>query len=145
MVNVGMIKGAAPPPAEGGAAAPRTYQLTTMPFPPRFHHRPFLEKNPLGTIPFLVDESNGVEITESCAAAVYAAEAAGGGDGDLLVTAAEREYGTYLNWLFHADATLTFPQTLVLRYRDFEPHKNLQGASRRLLLFSESRTSLAYL
>lgn len=25
------------------------------------------------------------------------------------------EYGAFLNWLFHADATLTFPQTVVLR------------------------------
>jgi glutathione S-transferase len=29
-------------------------------------------------------------------------------------------YGEYLNWLFQSDATLTFPQTLVLRYSQFE-------------------------
>lgn len=69
-----------------------------------------------------------VELTESCAAAVYAAEAAAPAS-PLVVRPAEPDYGAYLNWLFHADATLTFPQTLVLRYRDFEPHKNLQGAA----------------
>ena len=31
------------------------------------------------------------------------------------------EYGNYLNWLYHSDATLTFPQTLFLRYTRLEP------------------------
>lgn len=30
------------------------------------------------------------------------------------------EYGDYLNWLYHSDATLTFPQTIVLRYSRLE-------------------------
>ena len=30
-------------------------------------------------------------------------------------------YGSFLNWLYHADATLTFPQTVMLRYRHIEP------------------------
>ena len=33
----------------------------------------------------------------------------------------EPDYPTYLNWLAHADATLTFPQTVVLRYTVQEP------------------------
>ncbi len=33
------------------------------------------------------------------------------------------EYGNYLNWLYHSDATLTFPQTLVLRYTRLEPEE----------------------
>jgi glutathione S-transferase len=32
-------------------------------------------------------------------------------------------YGAWLNWLYFGEATLTFPQTLVLRYRQFEPGK----------------------
>ena len=40
-------------------------------------------------------------------------------DGPLLVRPAEPDYASFLNWNYHADATLTFPQTLVLRYRDF--------------------------
>ena len=31
------------------------------------------------------------------------------------------EYGDYLNWLYHSDATLTFPQTIVMRYTYLEP------------------------
>lgn len=31
------------------------------------------------------------------------------------------EYGSYINWLFHSDATLTFPQTIALRYGLMEP------------------------
>ena len=31
------------------------------------------------------------------------------------------DYGDYLNWLYHSDATLTFPQTVVLRYTLLEP------------------------
>jgi glutathione S-transferase len=39
------------------------------------------------------------------------------------------EYGDYLNWLFHSDATLTFPQTVYLRYSLFEPaERGLQEA-----------------
>ena len=34
--------------------------------------------------------------------------------------------GAYLNWLHMSDATLTFPQTLVLRYAHFEPAERKQ-------------------
>ena len=34
----------------------------------------------------------------------------------LKVNVDEADYANYLNWLSHADATLTFPQTVVLRY-----------------------------
>ena len=33
----------------------------------------------------------------------------------------EASHGEFLNWLFHADATLTFPQAVVMRYGLFEP------------------------
>ena len=33
----------------------------------------------------------------------------------------EADYPAYLNWLYHSDATLTFPQTVVLRYKLQEP------------------------
>ena len=35
----------------------------------------------------------------------------------------ETDYGAYLNWLHRSDATLTFPQTLVLRYTRLEPEE----------------------
>ena len=31
------------------------------------------------------------------------------------------DYGAYLNFLYQSDATLTFPQTIVLRYTHLEP------------------------
>ena len=39
----------------------------------------------------------------------------------LAVAPTESQYGEFLNWMFHADATLTFPQTVVLRYSRQEP------------------------
>jgi len=46
----------------------------------------------------------------------------------LLVHKNEKEYPDYLNWLAMADATLTFPQTLKVRYCVLETHKGLQQA-----------------
>ena len=34
----------------------------------------------------------------------------------LKVEPNEADYASYLNWLFHSEATLTFPQTVYLRY-----------------------------
>ena len=39
----------------------------------------------------------------------------------LAVDPPEPDYGPYLNWLFFGEATLTFPQTIVLRYAKLEP------------------------
>ena len=39
----------------------------------------------------------------------------------LRVGPDEAAYGDYVNWLFRSDATLTFPQTIVLRYTQLEP------------------------
>ena len=96
----------------------REYELTTLPFPPRFLHREFLKINPLGTVPFVADGTTG--LTESCAAPLYIAQKWGApagspaAMGSLLLAPDEPDYGAFLNWLFHADATLTFPQTVML-------------------------------
>ena len=45
------------------------------------------------------------------------------GPTDLGLAPAEKDYGAYLNWLHRSDATLTFPQTIVLRYTQFEPEE----------------------
>jgi glutathione S-transferase len=39
------------------------------------------------------------------------------------VTPDEPSYGAFLNWMYFSDATLTFPQTLVLRYSQLEPEE----------------------
>ena len=95
------------------------YELVTMNFPPRFEHDGYLDVNPLGTVPSFVD--GGVTLTESTAISHYLAEKYG----QTLLTVASDEigYGEYLNWLYRSDATLTFPQTLVLRYTRLEPEE----------------------
>eukprot|EP00931_Biecheleriopsis_adriatica_P082864 TRINITY_DN56351_c0_g1_i1.p1 TRINITY_DN56351_c0_g1~~TRINITY_DN56351_c0_g1_i1.p1 ORF type:complete len:230 (+),score=38.52 TRINITY_DN56351_c0_g1_i1:68-757(+) len=89
-------------------------KLITMPFPPRMFVRDFLKHNVLGTIPFFVDDGGKVKMTESCAIPKYLVEKYG--PSSLEVKPSEPEWASYINWIAHADATLTFPQTVVLRY-----------------------------
>ena len=93
------------------------YELIMMPFPPRVFMKEYLDINILGTIPFMIDGE--VEMTESVAISQYSVEKYG--PTDLQVKSDEQDYPQYLNWLFHSDATLTFPQTVVLRYKFQEP------------------------
>ena len=103
------------------------YKVEVMPFPPRYLHKPYLEVNPLGTVPALVD--GDVTMTESAGICQYLVDRYG--PTPLSVAPDEADYGTYLNWLHRSDATLTFPQTLVLRYTRLEPEdkRNPQVAS----------------
>ena len=41
----------------------------------------------------------------------------------LMVGPDDAAYGAFLNWMYFSDATLTFPQTLVLRYTQLEPEE----------------------
>lgn len=92
------------------------YVLKMLPFPPRVFDKSYLEVNPLGTVPALFD--GDVRMTESAAICQYLAARAGATP--LDVAANEAAYGPYLNYLHFGEATLTFPQTLVLRYAHFE-------------------------
>jgi glutathione S-transferase len=98
------------------------YDLRVLAFPPRVHARPYLGLNPLGTVPLL--EDGNTRMTESAAMCQYLA--ARHSPGVLDVSADDPAYGAYLNWLHMSDATLTFPQTLVLRYTHFEPPERQQ-------------------
>jgi glutathione S-transferase len=93
------------------------YELKMLPFPPRVLQREYLQVNPLGTIPAFFDGHE--RMTESAAITQYLADTQGAGT--LGVRPDEAAYGAYLNWLHFGEATLTFPQTLVLRYRRLEP------------------------
>jgi len=92
------------------------YKLEMLPFPPRVLSRQFLDVNPLGTVPALFDGAVGM--TESAAICQYLA--ARYSPRQLDVDPNEADFGSYLNFLHFGEATLTFPQTLVLRYSRFE-------------------------
>ena len=95
------------------------YRLEMLPFPPRVLHREYLQINPQGTVPLLVDGE--LHMTESVAICQYLASV--NAPTPLNVAREEAGYGAYLNWLHFGEASLTFPQTLVLRYTLLEPEE----------------------
>ncbi len=95
------------------------YDLKMLPFPPRVFAREYLGINPLGTIPLLLDGET--RMTELAAIAQYLVTRYG--PTPLAVNVDEPGYGAFLNYLHFGEATLTFPQTLVLRYTQLEPEE----------------------
>ena len=93
------------------------YELEVMPFPPRFRVEGYKQLNPLGTVPACFID--GVLMTES--AAIGHVLATKYGPNALAVSADEPGYPAYMNFLFMGEATLTFPQTIHLRYTRLEP------------------------
>ena len=93
------------------------YDLEVMPFPPRFRVDGYKLLNPLGTVPACFID--GALMTES--AAIGHVLATKFGPSDLAVAADEPDYPAYMNFLFMGEATLTFPQTIHLRYTRLEP------------------------
>lgn len=93
------------------------YQLKVLAFPPRVNERSFLAINPLGTVPAFFD--GATHMTESAAICHYLGVKYG--PTALVVGPDEADFGAFLNWLHFGEATLTFPQTIVLRYERFEP------------------------
>ena len=98
------------------------YELKLLPFPPRVRAKAYLDINPLGTIPALFDGSTWM--TESAAMVEYICVRYGGGQ--LAFTPDHPAFGSFLNFLHFGEATLTFPQTLILRYAMFEPAERRQ-------------------
>ena len=98
------------------------YELRVLAFPPRVHDRSYLDINPCGTVPAFFD--GAVRMTESAAICQYLAERHPAAR--LNVALDEADYGAWLNDLHFGEATLTFPQTLVLRYGRFETPERLQ-------------------
>jgi glutathione S-transferase len=95
------------------------YRLELLPFPPRVLKREYLDINPLGTIPLLIDGET--RMTESAAICQYLGDRYSGPP--LTVARDQPAYGAYLNALHFGEATLTFPQTIVLRYGMLEPEE----------------------
>jgi glutathione S-transferase len=95
------------------------YELKMLPFPPRVFAKDYLALNPLGTIPYLIDGET--RMTESSGICHYLGVTYG--PTPLMVDPGDSLYGAFLNWIYFSDATLTFPQTLVLRYSQLEPEE----------------------
>ena len=95
------------------------YELKMLPFPPRVLAKDYLAVNPLGTIPFMIDGET--RMSESSGICHYLGTRYG--PTPLVVGVDEPAYGAFLNWMYMSDATLTFPQTLVLRYSQLEPEE----------------------
>jgi glutathione S-transferase len=95
------------------------YELKMLPFPPRVFAKDYLALNPLGTIPLMIDGE--LKMTESSGICHYLGTKHG--PTPLIVGVDEPAYGAFLNWMYFSDATLTFPQTLVLRYSQLEPEE----------------------
>jgi len=98
------------------------YELKILPFPPRVHAREYLQINPLGTIPLMLD--GDTRMTESAAICQYLATRYG--PSPLAVEPHEPTYGAFLNFLHFGEATLTFPEAIVLRYSRIEPDERRQ-------------------
>jgi len=109
--------------------------LRMLPFPPRHKAREYLEINPLGTVPLLIHGET--QMTESCAIAHYLAVL--GGADNLIVAPGQPDYGEYLDYTYHADATITFPQTVYLRFALFEKHKGWEDAGHAYADWFEKR------
>ncbi|MEM9500850.1 MAG: glutathione S-transferase family protein [Pseudomonadota bacterium] len=93
--------------------------LKILPFPPRYLAPEYMEINPLGTVPLLVDGTS--RMTESCAIAHYLATREG--YTPLAIAPGEADYADYCDYTYHADATITFPQTVYMRFAIFEKDK----------------------
>ncbi len=99
-------------------------ELAMMPFPPRKQVAGYVDMNQVGTVPTLVD--GDLVMTESSGIAHYLATRYG--PSPLAVAVDDPDYGVFIDFLYHSDATLTFPQTVYLRYSVFEKHRNLGEA-----------------
>ncbi len=116
------------------------YALEVMPFPPRFRVEGYKDLNPLGTVPACFID--GVLMTES--AAIPHVLATRFGPSDLAVAPDEPGYMAYMNFLFMGEATLTFPQTIHLRYTRLEPpERRLAQAAEDYALWFGSRLRAA--
>lgn len=109
------------------AAAELGLDLPTvmLPFPPRVRDKSFFGVNPLGTVPALVLDDGRV-MTESCGIVHFLAQRFGAGS--LAVDPSEEDWPLWLDYCHHADATLTFPQTVRLRFAVFERDRGLGEA-----------------
>jgi glutathione S-transferase len=96
--------------------------LVTLPFPPRAFAPDYKAINPLATVPGWLEK--GQLMTESVAICERIASGTA-----LELAPGDPDYWEYRNWLHRADATLTFPLAIMLRYTQVEkPERRLAQA-----------------
>lgn len=99
------------------------YRLETMAFPPRVHAPDYLKRNPLGTVPLMIEGEE--TLFDSAAMLIYLAPR---GDGSLALKPGEHGYGDWLSWIVYGEADLTMPLATMLRYGTFLPEHKRQPA-----------------
>lgn len=102
----------------------KDYTLHMLKFPPRQKQTEYLQRNKIGTVPWFEhrevhDSAPRAAMSESCAIPLYLAQLFEPTPLTLKL-GVDKEYPAFLNWIHHADATLTFPQSVVLRYAVYE-------------------------
>jgi glutathione S-transferase len=101
------------------------YELETLPFDPKaLQSVDYLELNPFGKVPVLVDDA--VTMFESVAIIQYLLEHYA--DGRLEPPRKSPEYGRFLQWLHFGEATLMGPVTQVALHSMLLPEAERQPA-----------------
>lgn len=100
------------------------YEVVSMHFPPRFKEDGYTELNNLGTVPYL--EDGPTKMTESSGMCHYLLERYQKWEFGLKPD--HDEYGDYINWLYHSDATLTFPQAVYIKFVMLQNPPGLEAA-----------------
>lgn len=84
--------------------------VRAIPFPPRKLKPEYLEINPSGTVPTMID--GAVKLTESLAICEYLADKNGS---RLLVVPGDAARPDFLQWLWYGESTLMVPMTMRAR------------------------------
>jgi glutathione S-transferase len=95
------------------------HELELVAYPARLKQPQYLEVNPSGTVPFLVDGTT--HLRESCAILLYLANRYGAGR--CQVVPDSPYYGAMLDWTFFGETSLAAPLATSLRYSLFLPRE----------------------
>jgi glutathione S-transferase len=93
-------------------------------FPPRLAQPEYLEINPTGAVPTMIDAD--VRLTESMAICEYLAARRAS---EIRMTPSDPGYPNYLQFMSYGEAMLTQPLGLMVRYGLLEPARNLQAVA----------------
>jgi len=95
------------------------HELELVAYPARLKQPQYLEVNPNGTVPFLVDGKT--QMRESCAILLYLASKYGNGRAQVSIDSPS--YGEMLDWTFYGETALAAPLATALRYSMFLPRE----------------------